>query len=84
MRKSTSLFIPFKLLTKHKSGAHFSSLRGMDYPRETPNTHYMMLHWGLFPRLTKEVVPKGLDTFKTSHKGVNISPMGVQQHKMII
>ena len=31
-----------------------------------------------------EVVPEGIETIKTSCKGVNTSPMGVQQHKMII
>ena len=59
------------------------SLTGPTSPRETPNTPYMMLHWGLFPPLTTEVVPQGLDTIKTSRKGVNTSPMGVQQHIMI-
>ena len=55
-----------------------------DFSREDPNTHYMMLHWGILPQLTTEVVPQGLDTIKTSHKEVNTSPMGVQQHTMII
>ena len=75
---------PFNSLTKHKTGAHMSSLTGPTSPRETPNTHYMMLHWGLLPRLTTEVVPQGLDTIKTSRKEANTSPMGVQQHTMII
>ena len=53
-------------------------------PREIPNTHYIMLHWGLLPRLTTEVVPQGLETIKTSRKGVNTSPMGVQQRTVRI
>ena len=43
-----------------------------------------MLHWGLLPQLTTEVVPQGLDIIKTSLKGINTSPMGVHQHTMII
>ena len=31
-----------------------------------------------------EVVTQGLDTINTSHKEENTSPMGVQQHTMII
>ena len=61
-----------------------SSLTGLTSPRETPNTHYMMLHWGLLLRLTTEVVPQGLHTIKTSRKGVNTFPTGVQQHTMLI
>ena len=61
-----------------------SSLIGLNSPREAPNTHYMMLHWGLLPRITMEVLCQGLDTIKTSHKKVNTSPMGIQQHTMII
>ena len=57
---------------------------GLNYPRETPSTHYMMSQWGLFPRLTMEVVPQGLDIIKTSNKEKNTSPMGVHQHTMII
>ena len=53
-------------------------------PKETPNTHYMMLYWGLFPRLTTKVVPEGLNTINTSRKEANTPPMGVQQHTMII
>ena len=60
------------------------SLTRSTSPRETPNTHYMILHWGLLPRITTEVVPQGLDTIKTFHKEVNTSPIGVQQHTMII
>ena len=45
-------------------------------PRETTNTYYMMLHWGLLPRLTTEVVPEGLDTIYTSRKGVTHIPNG--------
>ena len=44
----------------------------------------MMLHWGIFPRLTTEFVPQGIDTIKASRKKENTSPMGVQQHTMII
>ena len=44
----------------------------------------MMLQWGLLNRLTMKVVPQGIDTIKTSCKGVNKSLMGVQQHAMII
>ena len=47
-------------------------------PRETPNTHYMMLQWGLFPRITMEIVPQGLYTIMTSQKEENTYPMGVQ------
>ena len=61
-----------------------SSHMGPTSPRETTIIYYMMLHWGLFPRITMEVVPKGLDIVKTSRKGVNTSPMGLQQHTMII
>ena len=84
MRESAYIFIPFKSLTKNKTGAHLSSLIGPNSPREAPNTHYMMLHRGLFPRLTTEVVPQGLDTIKTSHKEENTCPMGVQKYTMII
>ena len=56
----------------------------MTYPRETPNTHYMMLHWGLLPQLTMKVVPQGIDTINTSHKEETTSPMGVHQQIMII
>ena len=45
-------------------------------PKEAPNTHCKMLHWGLLPRLTTEVVPQGLDAINTSHNEVNTSPMG--------
>ena len=54
-----------------------SSLIGSNSPRETPNTHYMMSHWGILPQLKKKVVSQGLDT-------INTSPMGVKQHTMII
>ena len=83
MRESASLFISFKWLTFRWLNQPVT-LRGPTSPRETPNTHYMMLYYGLLPRLTTEVVPQGLDTIKTSHKGVNTSLMGVQQHTMII
>ena len=43
-------------------------------PRETTSTYYMMLHWGLFLRLTTEVVPQGLDTILTSRKGLTHIP----------
>ena len=84
MRERASLFIPFKSLTKHKTRAHFSSLTGPASPKEAPNTHYMMLHWGLLPRLTMDVVPQDLDTIKTFRKEVNMTPMRVHQHIMII
>ena len=54
-----------------------SSLTGLTSPKEAPNTHYMMLHWGPLPQLTTEFVPQVLDIVKTSRKGV-------QQHTMII
>ena len=50
----------------------------------TTSTYYMMLHWGLLPGVTTEVVPQGIDTIKTSHKEENTYLMGVQQHRMII
>ena len=75
---------PFKLHSKHNIGAHMSSLTRPTSPKETPNTHSIMLNWGLFPRLTTKFVPQGIDTIKTSHKGVNTSPIGIQQHTMII
>ena len=40
---------------------YMSSHMGPTYPRETTITYYMMLHWGLLPQLTSEVVPQGLD-----------------------
>ena len=43
-----------------------------------------MLHWRLFPQLTMNVVPQGLDTITTSRKEVNTYPMGVEQHIVII
>ena len=61
-----------------------SSLTGLNFPRETPNTHYMMLHRGLFPRLTTKVVTQSLDTINTYRKGINRSLMGVQEHTLII
>ena len=61
-----------------------SSLTRMTSQREAPNTHYMILYRGLLPQLTIEVLPQGLDIIKTSHKGANTSPMGEQQHTMII
>ena len=60
------------------------SLTGLTSPKETPNTQYMMLNWGLLPRLIMEVVPQCLDTINTSRKEVNTSLMGAQQHTMII
>ena len=53
-----------------------SSHLGPTSPRETTNTYYMMLHWGLLPRLKTEVVPQGLDTIWTSRKGVTHIPNG--------
>ena len=60
------------------------ALPGPNSPRETANIHSMMLNYGLFPRLTKEVVPQGLDTIKTSRKEENTYLMRVQQHTIII
>ena len=45
-------------------------------PRETTIAYYMMLHWGLLPQLTTEVVPQGLDTIYKSHKRVTHIPNG--------
>ena len=59
------------------------TLTGLNSLRETRNTHYMMSQWGLFPQITREVVPQGIDTIKTSYKEENTSLMGVQQHTMI-
>ena len=47
-----------------------SFLTGPTSPKENPNTHYVILHWGLLHRLTMKVVPQGLDTIKTSREGV--------------
>ena len=52
----------FKSLTKYKTRSYMSSHMGSTSPRETTNTYYMMLQWGLFPRLTMEVVPQDIDT----------------------
>ena len=60
------------------------TLKRLDSPRETPKIHYIMFHWGLFPRLTTEVVPQSLDTIKTSCKEENTFSMGVQKHTKII
>ena len=49
-----------------------SSLIGLTSPREAPNTHYMMLHWGLLFRLTTKVVPQVLYIIMTSRKEVNV------------
>ena len=65
-----------------------SSLTGLTSLRETPNTHYMILHWGLLPQLTMEVVPQGLDTIKKYRKEVkhiqwrynNILNLQIHQH----
>ena len=84
MTESASLFILIKSLTKYNTGVCLSSLTGSNSPRETQNTHYIMLHWGLLPRLTMEVAPQGLYTIMTSRKEVNTSLMGVHQHIMII
>ena len=54
-----------------------SSHMGPTSLRETIITYYMMLHWGLLPRLTTKVVPQDLDTIKTSHKGVRNIHNGV-------
>ena len=60
------------------------TLTGPTSSRETPKIHYMMLHWGLLPWLTTEVVPQGLYTVMASRKEANTSSMGVQQHIVII
>ena len=65
---------PFMSLTKYNAQAYMSSHMGPTSPRETKITYYMMLHWGLLPRLTTEVVPQGLDTIMTSHKGIKTHP----------
>ena len=57
---------------------------GPTSPRETTSIYYMMLRWGLFPRLTIGVVPQGIYTIMTSLKEANTSSMGIQQHRMII
>ena len=44
----------------------------------------MMSHWGVFPQLTMEVLPQGIDATNTYHKDENRYPMGLQQHAMII
>ena len=62
MRESASLFIRFQVTDQYKTRAHMSSHMGPISPRETTITYYMMLHWGLLPRLTTEVVPQDLDT----------------------
>ena len=53
-----------------------SSHMGPTSPRETTSTYYMMLNWGLLPRLTMEVVPQDLETIYTSRKGVTHIPNG--------
>ena len=60
------------------------TLTQLTSPRETPKIHYMMLHWGLLPRLTTEFVPQGIYTIMTSRKEENTYTMGVQQHTLII
>ena len=56
--KAPPYLYPFKSLTKYKNGSYMLSHMGPTSPRETTITHYMMLHWGLFPRLTPKVVPQ--------------------------
>ena len=53
-----------------------SSHMGPTSRRDTKSTYYMMLHWGLLPQLTTEVLPKDLDTIQTSRKGVTHIPNG--------
>ena len=53
-------------------------------PRETLKVHYIILYWGLLPRCIIEVVPQGPYTIITSWNEGNTSPMGVQQHTMIM
>ena len=60
------------------------TLEGSNSPRETPKVHFIILKWGLLPRLTMKVVPQGPYTIITSQKGENTSLMGVQQHTIII
>ena len=67
---------PFNSLTKYKTRAYMSSHMGPTSPRDTIITYYIMLHWGLFPRLTMEVVPQGLETIYTSCKGATHIPNG--------
>ena len=59
----------------HDWGQHIN-LVGSTSLRETPQIHDMMLHCGLFPRLTTQVVPQGPYTIMTSQKEENTSPMG--------
>ena len=56
----------------------------MTSPRETPIIHFIILKWGLLPRLTTEVEPQGPYIIMTSWKEGNTSPMSLQQHAMII
>ena len=51
-----------------------SSHMGPTSPRESKNTYYMMLHWGLLLWLTMKVIPQGLNTIYTSRKGVTHIP----------
>ena len=68
--RAPSYLYPFKSLTKYKTRSYMSSHMGPTSPTETTITYDMMLHWGLLPQLTMEVLPQGLDTISTSHKGV--------------
>ena len=72
------------IITKYNIQAHMSFHMGPTTPRETTSTYYKMLHWGLLPRLTTDIVTQGLDTIYTFRKVVTHIPNGVQQHTMII
>ena len=60
------------------------NLTGPNSPRETPKIHFIILNWGLLPRLTTEVEPQAPYIIMASRKEGNTSPMGLQQHAMII
>ena len=49
-------------LTKDSIRSYVSYHMGPTSSTKTTSTYYMMLHWGLFPRLTTDLVPQGLDT----------------------
>ena len=65
MKDGTSLFILIMIDLLHDWGRPLI-VTGLTFPRETPKIYYMMFHWGLFPRLTIEVVPQGIYTIITS------------------
>ena len=53
---------PLNSLNKYKTWSYMSSHMRPTYIGETTITYYTMLHWGLLPQLTTEVVPQGPDT----------------------